>query len=251
MYSLHIVIVSNRPWNERIVPEVRMGTGAMVTYLTRKEDVTYEHLAEIAPDWVFFPHWSYIIPVEVYKHFHCVIFHMTDLPYGRGGSPLQNLIVRGIYETQVTALQCVQELDAGPIYMKHSLSLWGTAEEIYLRASEIIKDMMIAIVRDNPTPMPQKGEPVVFRRRRPEDGDISACHSVAEVFDYIRMLDADGYPPAFLDVGPLHLTFSRAMRKENEILADVRITMRTADAEMDDGREDEDGKESSCRSGAS
>ncbi len=26
--------------------------------------------------------------------FECVCFHMTDVPYGRGGSPLQNLIIR-------------------------------------------------------------------------------------------------------------------------------------------------------------
>ena len=248
---MQIVIVSNRPWNERIVPEVQACTGAEITYLARRDDVTYEHLAKLAPDWVFFPHWSYIIPADVYENFRCVIFHMTDLPYGRGGSPLQNLIVRGIYETQVTALRCVQALDAGPIYMKQPLSLWGTAEEIYLRAAEVIKDMMIAIVRDNFTPVPQKGEPVVFQRRRPEEGNLSACHSVAEVFDYIRMLDADSYPPAFLNVGPLHLTFSRASRKEDAVFADVRITLRTSDAISNDRKGDEDGKENSRRSGAS
>lgn len=236
---MKIVIVSNRPWNERIVPEVRARTGADVTYLSRREDVTRECLASLAPEWVFFPHWSYIIPADVYENFRCVIFHMTDLPYGRGGSPLQNLIVRGVYETQVTALRCVQALDAGPVYMKRPLSLWGTAEEIYLRASEVIKEMMIALVRDEPAPVPQTGEPVVFRRRRPEEGDLAACRSVAEVFDYIRMLDAEGYPPAFLDVGPLHLEFSRASRKEDSILADVRITVKTEATHPDAG----DGKE--------
>ena len=43
---------------------------------------------------------------------------MTDLPYGRGGSPLQNLIINGHKETMMSALRCVQELDAGPIYLK-------------------------------------------------------------------------------------------------------------------------------------
>ena len=42
---------------------------------------------------------------------------MTDLPFGRGGSPLQNLIVRGYKETMLSAIKCVGEVDAGPIYI--------------------------------------------------------------------------------------------------------------------------------------
>lgn len=236
---MHIVIVSNRPWHRRSVPEIARRTGAEVTYLSEREEVTRDHLAALAPDWVFFPHWSYIIPADVYEHFRCVIFHMSDLPYGRGGSPLQNLIVRGVYETQVTALRCVKALDAGPVYMKRPLSLWGTAEEIYLRSAEVTKEMMIALVRENPAPVPQMGEPTVFRRRRPEEGDLTVCHSLAEIFDYIRMLDAEGYPRAFLNVGDLHLEFSRASRGEDTILADVRITVKDAGgAEEAAGRKD-------------
>lgn len=221
--------------------EVRARTGAEVACLTRREEVSQACLAKLAPDWVFFPHWSHIVPAEVYENFRCVIFHMTDLPYGRGGSPLQNLIVRGVYETQVTALQCVKELDAGPIYMKRPLSLWGTAEEIYLRSGDLVKEMMIELVRDAPEPVPQAGEATVFRRRRPEEGDLCACKSLAEVFDYIRMLDAEGYPNAFLDVGNMHLEFSRASRGEDTILADVRIRWKEKGKEpermLDDGKE--------------
>ena len=31
---------------------------------------------------------------EIHENYKCIIFHMTDLPFGRGGSPLQNLISR-------------------------------------------------------------------------------------------------------------------------------------------------------------
>ena len=56
---------------------------------------------------------------------------MTDLPYGRGGSPLQNLIVRGWKETKVLALKVVEELDAGPIYYKKRLAYMGR-QKIYI-----------------------------------------------------------------------------------------------------------------------
>ena len=223
---MHIVIVSNREWNRRFVSEVAARTGAEVTYLNQRDDVTQAHMTTLSPDWIFFPHWSYIIPAEVYENFRCVIFHMTDLPFGRGGSPLQNLIVRGIYETKITALRCVKELDAGPIYRKRSLSLWGSAEEIYLRASEITKEMMIELVQENPAPYAQMGAGEVFKRRTPADGDIGNFDTLSQVFDYIRMLDADGYPAAFLQMNHLRMEFSRASLKDGCILADVKIKMR-------------------------
>ena len=67
---------------------------------------------------------------------------MTDLPYGRGGSPLQNLIQRGHNTTMLTALRCNEGCDTGDIYLKRSLSLCGTAEEIFIRADTIIEQMI-------------------------------------------------------------------------------------------------------------
>ena len=108
--------------------------------------------------------------------------------------------------------------------MKRPLSLWGTAEEIYLRAAEITKEMMIELVRSAPEAVPQTGAPVVFKRRMPEEGNIATLQTLDRVFDYIRMLDADTYPPAFLEAGMFRLEFSRASYKGDSILADVKIT---------------------------
>ncbi len=175
---------------------------------------------------IFFPHWPWRIPEDTLKRFECVVFHMTDLPFGRGGSPLQNLIVRGIYETQLTALRAVDEIDAGPIYLKRPLSLHGSAEEIFLRSADLMLEMILTIWHERPQPIPQIGEPVIFKRRTPADSDISGLTELRQVFDYIRMLDAEGYPPAFIETGNLRLEFSRASLKPDAVLADVRITKR-------------------------
>ena len=52
--------------------------------------------------------------------------------------------------------------------------------------------------------------------------------SLDEVYDYIRMLDAEGYPPAFIRIGDYKLEFSSASRKVSAVIADVRITMETS-----------------------
>lgn len=221
-----VIIVSNKEWHKRYVAEVASRTGFEVVYIDEKEKVNKTYLEQFNPQYIFFPHWSYIIPAEVYDSFACVIFHMTDLPFGRGGSPLQNLVERGIYETKLSALKCCKELDGGDIYLKRPLSLWGTAEEIYLRAAELSKEMMIEIARDSIKAVQQKGEPVVFKRRKPEQSNIGNLDSLEKVFDYIRMLDAVGYPHAFLDTENLHLEFERASLKNGFIKADVKISLK-------------------------
>ena len=128
--------------------EIEARTGEEVVYMEDRAKVSRDNLSRFSPRLVLFPHWSHIIPAEVYENFACIIFHMTDVPFGRGGSPLQNLIARGIYETKLSAIRCGKELDAGDVYMKRPLSLWGTAEEIYLRAAELTKEMMVQLVRE-------------------------------------------------------------------------------------------------------
>ena len=91
---------------------------------------------DLKPEYIFFPHWSWVVPERITNRYECVCFHMTDVPYGRGGSPLQNLITRGHKNTRLTAIKMVQELDAGPVYTKTELSLAGSAQEIFKRASE-------------------------------------------------------------------------------------------------------------------
>lgn len=199
-------------------------TGCNFILISDPAELTAENLVAINPKFVFFPHWSHRIDVSIYEQFECVIFHMTDLPFGRGGSPLQNLIARGIYETKISALRCVQEMDAGPIYLKKPLSLYGSAEEIFLRVSEVIEDMVVELLEKLPEPIPQEGVPTTFKRRRPEDGNLAAAQSLKQAFNLIRMLDAEGYPNAFLDVGPFKIEFSRASMKTGQVMADVRIS---------------------------
>ncbi|MEI2420360.1 hypothetical protein V6O07_08795, partial [Arthrospira platensis SPKY2] len=100
----------------------------------------------------------------------------------------------------------------------------GSAEEIFIRASRVIEEMMIQIVQNEPKPVPQKGDPIVFKRRKPEQSRLEEHSSLEDVFDKIRMLDAEGYPHAFLQIGSLKLEFTRASLKTDCVLADVRIT---------------------------
>lgn len=193
-------------------------------FIKDKKDLSPESLQKIQPKYVFFPHWSYIIPAKIYENFNCIIFHITDLPFGRGGSPLQNLIVRGIKQTKISAIKCAKELDSGDIYLKKDFDIsFGSAQEIYQRAGDIIAKMIDEIVANNPAPKPQSGKIVTFKRRIPAQSNIKDLTTLPKIYDYIRMLDADGYPKAFLENNGLKFEFTNAKFADNKIIANVKI----------------------------
>ena len=193
--------------------------------ITDKKELTYENINKIKPIYIFFPHWSWIIPANIYENFKCIVFHMTDLPFGRGGSPLQNLISRNIYETKISAIRVVKELDAGDIYCKETLSLKeGNAENLFKKASQIVyNNMMPFIIKNNPIPKKQEGSPVIFKRRTSEQSNMSELDDITKVYDYIRMLDAEGYPNAFIKTKNLIFLFTNAKLKKDVIKAEVTI----------------------------
>ncbi|MCB0629662.1 MAG: formyltransferase family protein [Saprospiraceae bacterium] len=217
-------LASSKSWHKSLFEELSHRQSEKWILISDKKDLQVDLLHQHNIEKIFFPHWSYIIPKEVYTNFECIVFHMTDLPYGRGGSPLQNLIVRGHEETKISALRVSEGLDTGLIYLKSPLSLHGTAEEIFIRSTAIIKKMISQIIENTPLPQNQRGEVVLFKRRKPEDGNIAGLRSIDEIYDFIRMLDCEGYPPAFIETEHFKLEFSRAsLKSDKSIIADVRI----------------------------
>ncbi len=223
---MKIIIATIKSWNIEYARKLQQNLSAehTVQIIDKKEDLQLDFIKTFDPDYIFFPHWSYIIKEEIFSHFTCVVFHMTDLPYGRGGSPLQNLIVRGHGTTKISAIQVTKELDAGPIYKKEELSLAGSAEEIFRRASGIIFNEMIpGILADRPEPIPQTGEITTFTRRRPEQSQLLPDMDIKTIYDYIRMLDAEGYPNAYLMLGDKKLSFTKAECEDGKVIAQVEI----------------------------
>jgi methionyl-tRNA formyltransferase len=225
----NVVIATIKSWNVRNAKKLKEDLQGKydVWIITEKENLTYETLDKIKPTFVFFPHWSWKIPREIHENFNCVGFHMTDLPYGRGGSPLQNLILNKVYETVITAFRITEELDAGEIYMKVPFYIGvGSAEEIYMKASEIIFTKMIPYILENrPAPTKQSGEVVVFKRRTPNQSDIMKAdiQSLDDIYDFIRMLDAEDYPKAFIQIGKMKILFSEVHRKNEKLVGRFEI----------------------------
>ena len=90
----------------------------------------------------------------------------------------------------------------------------------------IIFEMIGKIVADHPKPLSQSGVPTYFKRRTPEQSELQDVATARDLYDHIRMLDAETYPRAFLDFGRWRMEFSGAELAGGEVRAQVVIRPR-------------------------
>ena len=222
---MNYLIASHHEWNMQNYIKLKNKTISdhSLFFIDSNSELSLDHLSSINPRYIFFPHWSHIVSNEILDKYDCVCFHMTDLPFGRGGSPLQNLILNNFSHTKITALKMSDELDAGPIYLKKDLALDGSAEDIYKRSSKIIFSMIDNMINNEIIPSEQTGKVTHFKRRKPYESEIKDMSSLNDYFNFIRMLDATGYPKAFLEFEGFNYEFSKAKLANDELEASVKI----------------------------
>lgn len=204
---MRIVICSSKNWFE-LCPST--SDAHVVKYLKTEADLSFEALIEFNPDYVFFTHWNWIVARKIHENFNCIVFHAAPLPYGRGGSPIQNLILEGFEETPVCAIKMTEQLDSGPIYASTNVSLSGTLKDIFSRLNVVVNDLIVEIIDNNPSAIPQSGEPHVFKRLTIRDNEIPKGLKLEEIYDRIRMVDHENYPNAFINYDNIKIEFSNA-----------------------------------------
>lgn len=178
--------------------------------ISRKGDLNEKLIQDFRPDYIFFPHWNWIVDKKIHQNHNCIVFHTSPLPYGRGGSPIQNLILNGYEYSPVCALKMTSELDSGPIYGQINISLEGKLETIFLRINNAINKLIIKIVNNQVIPLPQEGEPHFFKRLTEKNNEIPMEISLKEIYDRVRMLDHKDYPNPYIIYGNNKIEFYNA-----------------------------------------
>jgi methionyl-tRNA formyltransferase len=218
-----LIIASSKPWNKKIIQSYFKRKKFDYYYVSTPDELNLKLKKITKLRYIFFLHWNWIVPPEIIREYECVCFHMTDLPYGRGGSPLQNLILNRKKKTMISSFKMKVGIDTGPIYAKKPLSLDGKAEDIYKRASEISCEIINWIIKKKPIPKPQSGKVTFFKRRRPGQSLLPKKQSLSNTHDFIRMLDAPTYPKAFINYGDLKFEFENSKLNNRIISAKVKI----------------------------
>tara|TARA_B100000963_G_C22446643_1_gene589138 strand:- start:19 stop:696 length:678 start_codon:yes stop_codon:yes gene_type:complete len=217
---MKIVIANSKKWFS-LDQDIHLEHSVIT--IANSDRLTKENLDKIRPDLIFFTHWSWIVPKEIFASYKCIVFHTAPLPFGRGGSPIQNLIISGYEQTPVCALRMEEGVDAGPIYIKKEISLDGPLWKIFQRLNVCVNQMIKELVKSLPEPKKQDGEVYYFKRLKRSDNAIHNNLSIKEIYDRIRMVDEPSYPSAFLEYGNIVLEFSEAKMDRNEIFCKVKI----------------------------
>lgn len=221
----NIIIAASKDWfNANNLPNNLNGIN--YKFITKKSELNLKDIKKINPKYIFFPHWNWIVEEKIYNSFECIVFHTAPLPYGRGGSPIQNLILKGIKMAPVCALKMTEEIDGGPIYLKKNVSLSGNIEDIFNRISKVIEGQILKICMEEISPKPQLGKVKKFKRLTRKDNELSPSHSLNEIYDRIRMVDGLDYPRAFIDFGDYEVSFSKASLAKNQLSAQVNFKIK-------------------------
>ena len=194
-----IIIISNKKWDKNNYN----------FFKNRKEftllnDINLKKIKKIQPRIIFFIFWSKIIPKKIFSDFLCIQFHSSDLPKFKGGSPIQNQILNKINKTKLSAFKINNQIDSGDICMKSSISLTGKANNIYKSIEKKALEMIIKISKKKKISFyKQKGRSSFFYRRKPYQSNLSYVinKKFDKIYDFVRMLDANNYPKAYLVLG--------------------------------------------------
>lgn len=132
------------------------------------------------------------------RNTHNIVIHASDLPCGKGFSPLQWQILEGKNEIVLTLFEAVDEVDAGPYYIKDTVKYEGTElyNEIRNKLAEKIIEMCLYYISNikNLNLSPQKGIESFYPRRTTIDDMIDIDKSIMEQFNHFRIADNINYP---------------------------------------------------------
>lgn len=145
-----------------------------------------------------------ILPREVLeKARHNIVVHASDLPRGRGWSPLTWQILEGQNVIPIVVFEAVEQVDSGPIYMRAELAFTGFELIAELRNSvgNKVVEMCAEFIANYPevtqNPHTQVGTATYYRRRGKEDSRLDPDRTIREQFNLLRVADNLRYPVFF------------------------------------------------------
>ena len=191
------------------------------------DKLNFYTLKRIKPKIIFFIFWSSKIPKNVYENYLCIQFHSSDLPNFRGGSPIQNQILKGVKFSKISAFRVNSKIDGGDICLKEKINLIGSAKNIFLNIEKkIIKMIIILSQKKQITFYKQKGKGSYFKRREENASNLklNKIKDMNEFYNLIRCTDAKGYPFAFINFKNFKIEFFDAKLKKNKIDAKIKIS---------------------------
>lgn len=144
-----------------------------------------------------------IVSKEIRGRFrHVLVVHASDLPEGRGWSPMVWQILEGRHDIVVTLLEAADKVDSGRVWKKVSFAV--EPHELLPEINQKLFDVELALmdfaIQNMDTVLPvsqEESQASYYPRRGPEDSRLLPERTIASQFDLLRIADEYRYPCFF------------------------------------------------------
>lgn len=153
-------------------------------------------------DLVFILSYFEMVPGEALRrHKLNLVVHESDLPKGRGWSPLFWQILDGKNRIPIVLFSAAGKADSGGVYLKDHVILKGHELHHEIREAQAKKtiNLCLKFIAHVKTlkPIRQRGRPTFYRKRTLPDSRVHINKSLLSQFDLLRIVNNECFPAFF------------------------------------------------------
>ena len=155
---------------------------------------------------IIFSYFTIISKRFLKKSRYNLVTHESDLPKGRGMSPITWDILKNKKKVVFCLIEANEKMDSGNIYYKKKVIIDETLifDEIkkvqYKNSIFLIKKFLSFLKKNKSSPKSKKqvGKATYYKVRKPEHSRININKNLKSQFNLIRVSDFENYPAFFL-----------------------------------------------------
>ncbi len=180
----------------------------IIDWTDQGHKVNWYHEAEnlLEGDFCFCLSFGKLINKSIRNKFsHCLVVHESDLPKGKGWSPLTWQVLEGSNRIPVTLFEAEDNIDSGVIYAQSwiEFSGWELLSELHNQQAIATQKICRWFIDEYPNSTNQKryqnGIETFYKKRNALDSKLDPNKSLAEQFNLLRVVDNNKYP-AFIEM---------------------------------------------------
>ena len=130
-----------------------------------------------------------------------LVIHESDLPKGKGFSPIQNQIKDGKTKIKINLLKAEKKPDSGAIYESLWINIpkYKIYDEIRSLQVAATKKLLLRFLKKYPfnKSRKQKGKSTFYKKLTHKDDKISVNKTIYQLFDHLRVSNHKQYPNYF------------------------------------------------------
>ena len=135
-----------------------------------------------------------------------VVVHESNLPKGRGMSPLSWQLLENKNLITFSLLEASQKMDAGRVYYKKKVAVKKDILFDEIKHLQYLQNINLVIkflnylnkYKKAPKSKVQSGKPIFYRLRQKKDSKLNISKSIKSQFNLMRISDFKNYPSFFI-----------------------------------------------------